>query len=283
MVRRKGFSLIELVVVLAILAVLIALILPAVQRVREAAVRIQSQNKLKQIALAMHHYGTDNESVLPTIDATSGPSLGLPFFMALLPYIEQGNILTFMDENHYLPAVAAFQSPADPTLTASSMKLPVSSYAANAQVFINRPNLTATFSDGTSNTIAFAEHYAWLCGGEPGGTQFLISLSTVIAFQVRRPTFADGGPILNFQNLGDYYPVTSGNPPTTVGSDIGATFQVAPTISKCNSAQAQTPHTNGMLVAMADGSVRTLSPGMAATTYWALVTPASGEVIGVDW
>jgi hypothetical protein len=89
-----------------------------------------------------------------------------------------------------------------------------------------------------------------------------------------RATFADAV---------DIFPVTKGTPPTTVASFPGHTFQAAPGRLRCNTFIAQTPHVAGMLAAMCDGSVRTLSPGMSEATYWGAVTPSGGEVLGNDW
>src|SRR6266576_2726124 len=86
---RRAFSLIELLVVISIIALLMGLLLPAVQRVREAANRVACANNLKQIGLAMHHYHLVHD-VLPSFskdgdDATT-------WCVLLLPFLEQGNL-----------------------------------------------------------------------------------------------------------------------------------------------------------------------------------------------
>jgi prepilin-type N-terminal cleavage/methylation domain-containing protein len=279
--RRNGFTLVELLVVIGIMAVLIALLIPAVIRVRAAALRVESMNNLHQIVLATHDFADSHGSRLPTIDGNrTSANGGNSLFEAILPYVEQSTYAyRIAHPKHGSPVVKTFLSPADPTV--AGFNVPVSSYAANAQVFINNPAMPRTFQDGTSNTIAFAEHYAYDCQGY----YFVYPVDRVaLAFQIHRATFADGGPILNGQNYGDTYPVTKGFPPASGPSYSGETFQVVPRAPiNCNPSIAQTPHSSGMLVALGDGSVRGLAPSMSQASYWGAVTPAGGEALPTDW
>jgi prepilin-type N-terminal cleavage/methylation domain-containing protein len=124
--RRNAFTLIELLVVIAILGVLAALLLPAVQKVREAGNRLQCANHLKQLGLALHNYHDGHSSFPPGVVADSsnlrnGRHSGLVF---LLPYLEQQALyqrynfsLTWRDPANLAVGqtrVAAFLCPSGP-------------------------------------------------------------------------------------------------------------------------------------------------------------------------
>jgi prepilin-type N-terminal cleavage/methylation domain-containing protein len=282
---RMGMTLLELLVVISIIAVLLALLLPAVQTAREAAFRIQSMNNLKQIALATQNFTDTNNGWLPSVTGFNfnARSDDLSMFISIMPYLEQGNLYaaykskfpggSFSSEFVIKPYI----DPSDPTL--SKQQDGVSSYAANALVFAPRSKLV-NLTDGLSNTIAFAEHYANACGGVQfrwiDSMSWIVNPPTLGIHLTRRATFAD-------KMMGDVVPVTAGGFARTQSSVPGLTFQVSPILASCDPRIAQSPHTGGLPVALCDGSVRMLAGGMSESTYWAAVTPGVGDVPGPDW
>jgi prepilin-type N-terminal cleavage/methylation domain-containing protein len=85
---RRGFTLVELLVVLSVISILIALLLPAVQQARSAAYRTDCANNLKQIGLAMHNYQLTYEALPPARQSDQGPT----WSVLILPFLEQNGL-----------------------------------------------------------------------------------------------------------------------------------------------------------------------------------------------
>jgi hypothetical protein len=197
----------------------------------------------------------------------------------------------------YRQPVQIFLCPSDPSVAPGGTVLiggetfGASSYAPNALVSGTGPpspgpqgrTTFAAITDGTSNTILHAEKYARCTNTtmppafQGGGTAW--AYCTTIAFPWQPPpmslpprAFQPGFAIAALANLGA---------PNAIGP--GSIFRVQPTEGNCDPTRASTPHPGGILVGLADGSVRTLAPSISGTTWWAAVTPSGGEVPGSDW
>ncbi len=186
--RRLAFTLIELLVVIAIIAILVGLLLPAVQKVREAAARAKCANNLKQLALALHSYHDANNHLPAPRGTHLAPIYEFTEFRGwmceILPYIEQDNLARNMYTNPwyvgFFPTfgtpVQTYLCPSDPRnlLPVTSGNGALTSYLGvtgsdndvniqfngptNGIFNVSSPGIQITdITDGTSNTLMLGE------------------------------------------------------------------------------------------------------------------------------
>jgi prepilin-type N-terminal cleavage/methylation domain-containing protein/prepilin-type processing-associated H-X9-DG protein len=301
--KWRAFTLVELLVVIAIIGILIGLLLPAVQKIREAAARMVSVNNLKQMTLAtISCADTHGGKMPPAYDfypvnswdwATQSPpwlkgnAYGTLHFH-ILPYMEQDNLYqstayvpqygwdsqwagVYYGWNAHGHSVKSYQAPGDPTPAIDGTDR--ISFAINGDAFTDRLNnwtaitsYPSGYTDGTSSTIIFAEQYSqWKLWSWAGGA------TQDRQYYAGNNTFY--GFDVNWGSATQHWLAVPRSPP----------FQVKPKLDQAQYDYAQSFSTAGINVAFLDGHVQLINSAVSSTTFMALCTPNGGDIPGNDY
>ncbi len=293
--QRRGVTLVELLVVIAIITLLIALAVPAIQRVRAAMDRVRCGNNLHQLGIALHHYHTDYKKFPAGITTAKPgePHAWMTFLTRTLPYLEQQRIWSdaldhykiepypFINPPHsgFSTPVKYFTCPSDYRLsraqpTHNNRVAALSSYVGVAGTdYRHRDGMLFADSETTLNNIPDGATHTLLVGERPPSTDFWFGWWYASVGQAN-----SGTPdiLLGVRELNIPRPFTYFCAPGPFRYEPG---QLG---NQCDAFHFWSLHTGGSQFLFADGSVRFL--GYTADRVMpALATRSGGEAVGDDW
>jgi prepilin-type N-terminal cleavage/methylation domain-containing protein/prepilin-type processing-associated H-X9-DG protein len=313
----RAFTLIELLVVIAIIAILIGLLLPAVQKVREAAARAQCQNNLKQIGLALHNFHDVNQAFPPSGYTTAGPGNPAGKYVGwralTLPYIEQENLKKLYDFNsdwwsgtnptaaavpvkvYQCPSVprraevlSAVAKPPRPAMTFANPLAPTD-YEAIMGVqpsAINPHFANAPYTSTNRFAVMHRDSRVRFTDVTDGTTSTIMVLEAAGRPLVYRNRTAQPS-LSNDQGIGwadsegpfSFDGANSDGSAEGCGPGGGCTY----VMNRKNDNEPFAFHSGGMNAVFTDGSVRFVRESVSIVTFSALCTRAAGEVVSNDF
>jgi prepilin-type N-terminal cleavage/methylation domain-containing protein len=317
---RRAFTLIELLVVIAIIAILIGLLIPAVQKVREAANRMKCANNLKQLGLALHNYhdvydhfpiGVET-APNPWNEMHGGPAITWNYY--LLPFLEQEAVYQRVDFAGTGWTLHGYDLPADTGSPQAPMAVVLSVFVCPSDsgplqyvdppYYVAKGNYVPVFGGANiheteglpaANRTAFGWNYSSSAASVTDGLSNTVLLTEYLRGVAFTPgTTADQRGVLWF-GLPSMGAVQAAVPPNSPAADVTwwntcdgnlnrprLNLPCVPgaRVHGLETAAARSRHPAGVQCLLGDGSVRFVRDSINLTTWQALATMAGGEVVG---